>query len=39
MTVKIETLQINLASEHLLLIGLALWAVVPRLRDLLRKKK
>jgi len=39
MTIKIETVQINLASEHLLFVGLALWAIVPRFRHLLRKKK
>jgi hypothetical protein len=39
MTVKIDTVQINLASEHLLLIGVALWAMVPRIRHLLKKKK
>jgi len=39
MTIKIETVQIQLASEHLVLLGLAVWAVVPKFRHLLKKKK
>ena len=39
MTVNIKSVQVNLASEHLLLMGLALWAMLPKLRHLLRKKK
>lgn len=39
MTVEIHTVQIQLASEHLVLIGFALWVVLPKLQHLLRKKK
>jgi hypothetical protein len=39
MDIKINTVQIQLATEHLLLVGLALWAVVPKFRRLLKRKK
>jgi len=39
MTINIENLKIQIASEHLVLLGLALWAVVPKIRHLLKKKK
>jgi hypothetical protein len=39
MDIQINTVQISVASEHLILLGLALWAVVPRIQHLLRKKK
>jgi hypothetical protein len=39
MEIKINTVQISVASEHLVLIVLILWAVVPKIRRLMRKKK
>lgn len=39
MTVNIESVQVNLASEHLLLIGLVLLAAAPKLKRLLKLKK
>jgi hypothetical protein len=39
MEIKIDTVQINIASEHLMLLGLALWAVLPKFRHLLKRKK
>ena len=39
MELHIQTVQINLASEHLVFIGLALWAMSPKLRRLLAKRK
>ena len=39
MEIKINTVQINVASEHLLLLGAIIWAVMPKIRRLLKKKK
>lgn len=42
MTVKIDTVQIHVATEHLVLLCGVVWAMVPKgksLRHLLRKKK
>jgi hypothetical protein len=39
MSINIHTVHIQLASEHLLLIGWAVWAVLPKLRNLLGRKK
>jgi hypothetical protein len=39
MDIKIDTVQINVASEHLMFLGFAVWMVVPRIRRLFRKKK
>jgi hypothetical protein len=39
MDIRINTVHITLASEHLLLIGLIVWALLPRLRQLLKKNK
>jgi hypothetical protein len=39
MTLNIETIKIQLASEHLVLLGLVVWAMVPKVGRLLRKKK
>lgn len=38
MTVEVQTVQIQFTSEHLVLIGLAVWLVVPKLRRLKKKK-
>jgi hypothetical protein len=39
MTIKIESVQIQVATEHLLVIGLILQAALPRIRRFLKKKK
>jgi hypothetical protein len=39
MQVHIETVQINLTTEHLVVAGFILWATLPKLRSLLMKKK
>jgi len=38
MTVNIESVQITIASEHLMLVGLVLFAVLPKFRHLRKKK-
>jgi hypothetical protein len=39
MEIKINTVQISIASEHLVLVGIAIWAAMPKLRRFLKKKK
>ena len=39
MTITINTVQISIATEHLVLLGMVLWAVAPKIRRLMKKKK
>lgn len=39
MQLHIETVQINLTTEHLVVAGFIIWATLPKLRRLLTKKK
>ena len=39
MTLHIDNVQINIASEHLVIICILLWAIKPKIRRLLSKRK
>lgn len=39
MEIVIETVNISLSSEHLILLGIALWIGLPKMRRLLKLKK
>lgn len=39
MTLHINNVQIDIASEHLVVIGLVIWVMKPKIRRLLSKRK
>ena len=39
MEIHIQTVQVNISTEHILFIGLVLWAILPKLRRLFAKRK